>query len=90
MAALKAMTTDTADDPGNVSYEVLQQANRGNHFTVVESWIGREALDGHAIGGAHPRISHQAHADRRRALRRAFLQGAELNFCARYFCGAKF
>lgn len=54
MAALKAMTTDTANDLGNVSYEVLQQANRGNHFTVVESWIGREALDGHAAA-AHTR-----------------------------------
>src|SRR5579862_9201413 len=28
MAALKAMSIDTANDPGNVSYEVLQQANR--------------------------------------------------------------
>jgi (4S)-4-hydroxy-5-phosphonooxypentane-2,3-dione isomerase len=54
MAALKAMSTDTANDPGNISYEVLQQANRGNHFTVVEAWTNRKALDGHAMA-AHTR-----------------------------------
>jgi quinol monooxygenase YgiN len=54
MAALKAMSTDTANDPGNISYEALQQANRGNHFTVVEAWTDREAFDGHAMA-AHTR-----------------------------------
>jgi len=54
MAALKTMSIDTANDPGNISYEVLQQANRGNHFTVVEAWIDRKSLDGHAMA-AHTR-----------------------------------
>jgi quinol monooxygenase YgiN len=54
MAALKTMSTDTANDPGNISYEVLQQANRGNHFTVVEAWTNRKVLDGHAMA-AHTR-----------------------------------
>jgi quinol monooxygenase YgiN len=54
MAALKAMSADTAADGGNISYEVLQQANRGNHFTVIESWTNRKALDGHAMA-AHTR-----------------------------------
>jgi quinol monooxygenase YgiN len=54
MAALKAMSTDTAVDPGNISYEVLQQANRGNHFSVLEAWTNRKALDGHAAA-AHTR-----------------------------------
>jgi quinol monooxygenase YgiN len=49
MAALKAMSADTASDPGNISYEVLQQANRGNHFTVIEAWTNRKALDAHAM-----------------------------------------
>jgi quinol monooxygenase YgiN len=49
MAALKIMSVDTANDAGNISYEVLQQANRGNHFTVVETWAGRAALDAHAM-----------------------------------------
>src|SRR3984957_2174213 len=54
MAALKAMSVDTASDAGNISYEVLQQANRGNHFTVVEAWTDRKALDAHAMA-AHTR-----------------------------------
>jgi quinol monooxygenase YgiN len=54
MAALKAMSIDTAADTGNISYEVLQQANRGNHFAVLEVWANRKALDGHAVA-AHTR-----------------------------------
>ena len=49
MAALKTMSTDTANDAGNIRYEVLQQANRANHFTVVETWADRKALDAHAM-----------------------------------------
>ncbi len=54
MAALKTMTVDTAAEAGNISYEVLQQANRSNHFTVLEAWTNRKALEGHAIA-AHTR-----------------------------------
>ena len=54
MAALKAMSVDTAVDAGNISYEVLQQTNRGNHFTVIEAWTDRKALDAHAMA-AHTR-----------------------------------
>jgi quinol monooxygenase YgiN len=54
MAALKAMSEDTAKDPGNLSYEVLQQTNRGNHFVVVEEWTGMKAADDHAMA-AHTR-----------------------------------
>lgn len=58
IAALKAMSADTANDTGNISYEVLQQTNRGNHFTVVEAWSDRKALDGHAQA-AHTRAFRQ-------------------------------
>jgi quinol monooxygenase YgiN len=54
MAALQAMSIATAKEPGNISYEVLQQGNRPNHFTVVEAWSSREALDAHAMA-AHTR-----------------------------------
>ena len=54
MAGLKAMSIDTAADAGNISYEVLQQANRGNHFAVLEVWTNRKMLDGHAMA-AHTR-----------------------------------
>jgi quinol monooxygenase YgiN len=49
MAGLKAMSVDTPNDPGSISYGVLQQANRSNHFSVVEAWTDRKALDGHAM-----------------------------------------
>jgi autoinducer 2-degrading protein len=54
LALLKAMSIDTPKDTGNISYEVLQQANRSNHFTVIEAWTGRKALDSHAMA-AHTR-----------------------------------
>lgn len=37
-------------DYGNIDYEVLQQENRMNHFTVVEEWTNRKALDAHGTG----------------------------------------
>jgi quinol monooxygenase YgiN len=33
---------------------VLQQVNRANHFTVVEAWTNRKAIDAHAMA-AHTR-----------------------------------
>ena len=54
MALLKGMSTDTPKDAGNVAYNVLQQQNRANHFTVFETWANNEALDGHAMA-AHTR-----------------------------------
>jgi quinol monooxygenase YgiN len=58
LALLKAMSVDTANDDGNISYEVLQQANRLNHFTVVEEWTSSKALDEHAMA-AHTRAFRQ-------------------------------
>ena len=75
MAALKAMSADTARDPGNISYEVLQQANRRNHFTVIERWTNRKALNAHTMA-AHTRAFRGKIARRGRAIRRAHLQGA--------------
>jgi len=49
MALLKDMRTDTPKDAGYVRYDVLQQPNRPNHFTVAETWSGAEGLDGHAM-----------------------------------------
>jgi quinol monooxygenase YgiN len=54
MAALQAMSVDTAKDPGDIEYEVLQQADHANHFTVVEEWTDRAAADTHAMA-AHTR-----------------------------------
>lgn len=49
LAALHAMSIDTAKDPGNIEYAVLQQADRANHFTVVEEWTDQAATDAHAM-----------------------------------------
>lgn len=54
IAALRAMSVDTPKDAGNISYDVLEQANHANHFTVVEEWTGRQAADAHAMA-AHTR-----------------------------------
>jgi len=48
IAALKAISAEIAGDAGNVGYDVLQQFNHDNHFTVVEAWADRSALDAHA------------------------------------------
>jgi quinol monooxygenase YgiN len=49
LALLKTMSVDTPKDHGNISYEVLQQVARPNHFTVAEEWTSREALDAHTM-----------------------------------------
>ncbi len=54
MELLKGMRADTPKDAGNLRYDVLQQPNRLNHFTVVETWANPEGLDGHAMA-AHTR-----------------------------------
>jgi len=54
MALLKGMSADTPKDGGSLRYDVLQQANRANHFTVAEAWANAEGLDGHAMA-AHTR-----------------------------------
>src|SRR5262245_387069 len=35
-------------DGGNLRFDVLQHATRGNHFTVIEIWSSQKALDDHA------------------------------------------
>lgn len=49
LALLKAMSIDISKDYGEIDYEVLQQENRGNHFTVVEEWTNRKTLDAHSM-----------------------------------------
>jgi len=49
MELLKGMSADTPKDGGFLRYNVLQQPNRLNHFTVYEAWSNAEGLDGHAM-----------------------------------------
>lgn len=48
-AALKTMSVDTAKDSGNIGYEVLEQFDHPNHFTVVEEWTDRKTAEAHAM-----------------------------------------
>ena len=41
-------------EQGNLRFDVLQHAQRGNHFTVVEHWRSDAALDEH-VAAAHAR-----------------------------------
>jgi quinol monooxygenase YgiN len=54
LTLLKDMSIETTKDYGIISYEVLQQADPANHFTAVEEWINKRALDAHAKA-AHTR-----------------------------------
>jgi len=38
-------------EAGNPRFEVQQQGNRPNHFTVVEIWADRRAYDAHVMAG---------------------------------------
>lgn len=48
-AALKALAADSRKDAGVVRFEVFQQSNRPNHFTVVEVWKNQKAYDDHIV-----------------------------------------
>jgi len=54
VAALKVLGEANRGASGNIRYEIVQQTNRPNHFTVVEIWRSREAFDANSIS-AHQR-----------------------------------
>ena len=47
--AVKKLAEDSRKHAGNLSFEVWQQTNRPNHFTVVEAWANRGAFDLHEM-----------------------------------------
>jgi quinol monooxygenase YgiN len=49
LAALKQLAAESRGAPGNVRFEVVQQTNRPNHFTVVEIWKDAKAVDAHSM-----------------------------------------
>ena len=49
VAAVKQLAEDSRKHAGNHSFDVWQQTNRPNHFTVVESWANRGAFDLHEM-----------------------------------------
>jgi quinol monooxygenase YgiN len=54
LAAIKQLSTDSAQDAGILRYDVLQQSSRPNHLTLVEVWRGKADLEKHEAA-AHTR-----------------------------------
>jgi len=54
VALLQPLAEDSRQDAGNLLFDIVQQANRANHFTVVELWRDARAETAHAIA-AHTR-----------------------------------
>jgi quinol monooxygenase YgiN len=53
-ALLQRLAESSRKEPGNLRFDVLQHAIRGNHFTVVERWRSAAALEAH-VAAAHTR-----------------------------------
>jgi quinol monooxygenase YgiN len=49
VAAVKALGEDSRKQDGSVRFEVVQQTNRPNHFTVVEVWKDEKVTDKHSM-----------------------------------------
>ena len=49
VAALKRLGEDSRRDQDNLRFEVVQQINRPNHFTVVEIWRDTKAVETHSM-----------------------------------------
>jgi len=56
LAAVRLLAEASRPSPGNVRYEVVQQTNRPNHFTVVEVWKDARAVETHAMAEATRRF----------------------------------
>jgi quinol monooxygenase YgiN len=51
---LNKLAEASRKDNGNVRFDIVQQTNRPNHFTVVEVWKTKKAFDEHSMS-AHVR-----------------------------------
>jgi len=49
VAALQQLAADSRSHQGNLQFDVWQQTNRPNHFSVVEAWANRGAFDVHEM-----------------------------------------
>ena len=48
---LQQLSEASRKEAGNLRFEVQQQGNRPNHFTVVELWADQRAYDAHVMAG---------------------------------------
>ncbi len=56
---LQQLAETSRQEPGNLRFDVLQHAMRGNHFTVIEGWQNQDALDAH-VATVHARAYRDA------------------------------
>jgi len=56
---LQELAAASRQEAGNLRFDVLQHAMRGNHFTVIEQWRNQDALDAH-VATAHARAYRDA------------------------------
>jgi quinol monooxygenase YgiN len=56
---LQQLAAASRQESGNLRFDVLQHTMRGNHFTVIEQWRNRDALDAH-VATAHARAYRDA------------------------------
>lgn len=52
VAAVRQLAEDSRQREGNLRFEVLQQTNRPNHFTVMEIWKDAKAMAAHSMAPA--------------------------------------
>ena len=56
---LQQLAAASRQEAGNLRFDVLQHAMRGNHFTVIEQWRNQDALDAH-VATVHARAYRDA------------------------------
>jgi len=56
LAALTVLADAARVEPGNLRFEVVQQTNRPNHFTVIEIWKDAKAAEAHVMTEATRRF----------------------------------
>jgi quinol monooxygenase YgiN len=61
IAVLKPLAEASRKELGAVRFEILQQGNRLNHFTIVEIWRDQKALEAH-MGAVHTKTFREGFA----------------------------
>jgi quinol monooxygenase YgiN len=59
IAALKTLVADGRKEAGSVRFDVFQQGNRPNHFSVVEIWKDQSAYDAHITAATTKKFRDQ-------------------------------
>jgi quinol monooxygenase YgiN len=58
---LKEAAAASRRDEGNLTYEIIQQSNRPNHFTFIEAWSDIKSLQAHATASHTVAFRNELH-----------------------------